>query len=189
MTAVFLLLTMGSVTAAESGKEPDLRCGSYCLYVGLKALDLPVQSFDELEAKLGQPSPAGYSLGQLEEAARGYGVHTLGVQTTVENLQRRPGRFVCIAHLNESHFVNIAAIEERVASIIDPPRRSSVPVDTLRSQWDGTALLISGEPLLAEEDLPRELPWSALLLSIGGAVAVGSAWYMARRFLSKGARQ
>ena len=71
----------------------DLRCGAYCLYVSLKALDLPVEDFAALEAKLGQPSRAGYSMLQLAEAARSYGAYVEGVETNLDALSRRRGRF------------------------------------------------------------------------------------------------
>lgn len=181
-----ILLAAASVAAAQpAGSKVDLRCGSYCLYVGLKALDLPVGSYEDLEERLGQPSPAGYSLGQLDEAARAYGAKTLGVKTGLENLRRRPGRFVCIAHLDKNHFVNVAALDESHAFLVDPPGSSTVPAATLRAVWDGTALLISSEPLLAEEDLPWEFPVRTMVISLLGILAGGSVWCAFRRMRSK----
>jgi ABC-type bacteriocin/lantibiotic exporter with double-glycine peptidase domain len=167
-----------------SATPPDLRCGSYCLYVSLKALDFPLASLSELESKLGQPSAAGYSMGQLAEAAQSCGAETLGVETNFDNLRRRPGPFACIALVDEHHFVNIAGIDDTYAHIIDPPRDYNLPLDTLRSQWDGKALLIAKEPLLAEEDLPRPASrWVGFLA--GGFLLVASAslclkWWRSR---------
>ncbi len=163
---------------APTVSEPpsDLRCGSYCLYVALKALDVEIGSHEELEQRLGQPSGAGYSLGQLKEAAESYGAQTLGVQTSIENLRRRPGRFACIAHVRGNHFLTITDIHGREARIIDPPREYSLPADTLRSQWDGTALLISNVPLIHEEDLPRQSgfwTWAGVVVSLLAVLGVG----------------
>jgi ABC-type bacteriocin/lantibiotic exporter with double-glycine peptidase domain len=141
------------------------------LYVSLKALDFPVASYEALEQRLGPPSEAGYSMGQLAEAAQGLGASTLGVATTVENLRRRPGRFACIALLKDTHFVNIADISDQGVSVVDPPRSSTVPVDTFLTQWDGSALLIAPSPLVAEEDLGRAVPgWLGPVLA--GAIVV-----------------
>ena len=162
---------------------PDLKCGSHCLYVSLKALDFPVGSFAELESKLGQPSAAGYSMGQLSEAAKSYGAEILGVKTTFENLRRRPGRFACIALITKNHFVNFAVVDDRETYVVDPPRDYKIPRDTMRTEWDGKALLISREPLLSEENLPR--PFSRwMLFTVGGLLVIGimSLW-IKRRFV------
>ncbi|MCH7990201.1 MAG: hypothetical protein IID46_13760, partial [Planctomycetes bacterium] len=136
MTESLLLLLLAFLqTNAAQAKSPantvDLKCGGYCLYVSLKALDLPVTSYDELEKRLGQPTRAGYSMAQLEKTAKEYGAQTLGVQTSVDNLLRRPGRFACIALIEGNHFVNLAAVEDGKMSIIDTPRSESIPLDTL----------------------------------------------------------
>lgn len=163
--ACVLLIAAAEPPAAD---ETDLRCGSYCLYVSLKALDVPVESFETLEEQLGEPTVAeGYSLAQLQESAEHFGAHTLGVQTTIEDLRRRPGRFACIAHIRGHHFVNIAEIDEEEALIIDAPREYRLPLDTLRAEWDGTALLISDSPLLPEEELPHPI-WYRVLIAVAG---------------------
>ena len=172
-----VVLTLSLSQAPEQGS--DLRCGSFCLYVSLKALDFSVASFEEVEQRLGPPGGVGYSLGQLDEVAKDYGAYTLGVQTSPENLRRRPGRFACIARLDEAHFVNIAEIEDREAYVVDPPRRDfRLPLDTLRARWDGTALLISPDPLVPEEDLPRDFPLLLVLVLVGGGMlaVVGFTW-------------
>lgn len=180
MHAVLSVLIATSLLQADTS-PPDLRCGSQCLYVSLKALDFPVGSFAELEAKLGQPSAAGYSMGQLKEVAKSYGAEVLGVETTFDNLRRRPGRFACIALISKNHFVNFADVDDHQTYVIDPPRDYKLPLDTLRTQWDGKALLISPEPILAEEDLPRPFPrW---ILFSGGVLVVGVAsFFVKRRF-------
>ena len=161
------------VVSQNPDDDPDLRCGSYCLYVSLKALDFPIPSFDEIEEQLDQPQAIGYSLAEIDEVARGYGAHTLGVITTIENLRRRSGRFACIAQIDEAHFVNIAKIVEGQATLIDPPRSYTIPLWKLRARWDGTALLISPEPLLREEELAGRLPlWAACGVG-GGVLLVG----------------
>ncbi len=177
MTASLALLLIAFAQTKSPAQTVDLRCGGYCLYVSLKGLDFPVANYDELEKKLGQPTKAGYSMAQLEKIAKEYGAQTLGVQTSVENLLLRPGRFACIALIEGNHFVNLAAIEEGTMSIIDAPRSNSVPLVTLSSIWDGKALLISPDPLLAEEDLPMPFPWMTLWMVIGAIAVTTSGWF------------
>src|SRR5260370_38863256 len=145
--AFIFLASAAAMQAKEAPAGPDLKGGSQCLYVALKALDIPVGSFAELESRLGQPSAAGYSMGQLNDIACAYGAETLGVETNFENLRRRPGRFACIALVDKNHFVNLANVDGKRAHVIDPPRDYSIPLDGLGTRWNGKALLISPDPL------------------------------------------
>ncbi len=178
ITIVHCLLAVGQ----PANPPVDASCGSHCLYVSLKALDFDVPPIDQLEARLGPPTAEGYSLARLGEAAQAFGAHTLGVQTNVENLQRRSGRFACIARFPNGHFVNLGGVDEhgRMA-VIDPPRSFAVPIDVIAAQWDGTALLISISPLLPEEDLPRPSdfrPVWAGVYACGGAAL--TLWLVGR---------
>jgi ABC-type bacteriocin/lantibiotic exporter with double-glycine peptidase domain len=180
IAACLMNAQMDEAGRANNNERKNVRCGSYTLYVGLKAIDVPVGPYQEFEAKLGEPSPAGYSLGKLAEVAESYGLRTLGVQTTLENLQRRGGRFVCIAHLNGDHFVNVAGVSDGVVSLIDAPRAYSLPIDTFNSQWSGTALLISRGPLVREEELPRPLDVRWLLAAALAGFALYTGWVFLR---------
>jgi hypothetical protein len=137
----------GAGSAAGSGV--DLRCGSYCLYVALKALDVPVVGdFDAFESSLGGPSPVGLSMEQLAEGARAHGAFALGVETSLGNLRARRGRFVCIALLEkEGHFVCVADVNDDTLLVIDPPGHRDVARDAFEALWKGKALLISNVPL------------------------------------------
>ena len=180
MSGVTILAALILGQAATEPKS-DERCGSYCLYVGLKALDVPVGSLSELEDKLGSPVPGGYSLGQLAEAAESYGLQTLGVQTSTENLRLRERPFICIAHVDDQHFVLLADMDDRHAWVLDPPAQYTLPLDTLRTRWDGNALLIARNPLLREEDLPRPFPWAPVLIFAGAALILALGWLFVRR--------
>jgi ABC-type bacteriocin/lantibiotic exporter with double-glycine peptidase domain len=121
-TAVLLAIVLTAADRTAAPPDENAHCGGHCLYVALRALDVEIGTYDELEGRLGPPGLEGYSLGKLEEVARSYGVQTLGVLTSFENLRRRKGRFACIAHLeNPPHFVNLADVEERGSVfVIDP---------------------------------------------------------------------
>ncbi|MGH7140876.1 MAG: cysteine peptidase family C39 domain-containing protein [Pirellulales bacterium] len=162
MLKLLLIACVAGEADPSGANEVDMRCGAYCLYVSLKALDLPVQSYADVEAKLGAPSATGYSLGQLADVASGYGAATLGVVTTPERLLRRSRPFACIARIGDDHFVNIGGVQKDAAMIVDAPRNYELPLDTLRRQWDGTALLLSTSPLAPEEAL-RGRNWTSVV--------------------------
>lgn len=167
-----------------------MRCGAYCLYVSLKALDFKMPSYQEFESKLGPPGVHGYSMEQLYLAAEEYGASTLGVVTTLENLQRRTGRLACIARLGTDHFVNISRVADGTVRIIDPPGKYDLPVDTLAAQWDGKALLVSTGPLASEESITRA-PILPIVLGVGAlscAVFFGGAFLWRRTHGTVGAR-
>jgi ABC-type bacteriocin/lantibiotic exporter with double-glycine peptidase domain len=182
------IIAMSALLQAGTTRDADERCGLYCLYVALKSLDVAVPTPEELEQRLGPPPASGYSLGELEAVAREYGTHTLGAQTTVENLQRRAERFACIAHVEGNHFVNLIDVSDGAVSVIDPPSEYSIPIDVLRARWDGKALLISNASLVREEDLPRpwRWGWSAVAALVFTGLLLG--WFVVvRRKKSEGA--
>lgn len=151
-----LSLALLAQSNAQKTIPGDLRCGSYCLYLGMKSLNVPIENHAMLEKELGQPSPLGYSMEQLAESARNHGLNAEGFVTSVENLARRPGRFACIALLDRGHFVNIYDIEGGKLFLIDPPSKQVVATDAFKAMWSGKVLLISDQPLLSDDAL---IPW------------------------------
>lgn len=186
-TAVFLAaLAVGQGPSVAAAREVtpsgvDLRCGAYCLYAALGSLDLAPSSFEELEARLGQPTSLGYSLQQLEAAAKDLGAFTLGVETSLGNLLRRPGRFACIALLERSgHFVCVYDADEDHVYLIDPPESRKSARDAFSAVWSGKALLLSDRPI--DLALPYRFPWRiAFWGSIVAAALLGGAEYLRRR--------
>src|SRR5258708_15960345 len=110
---VLMTIVVGiAVHSGDPTEKADVNCGTNCLYLSLRAFDLPPSTIEELQQTLGYPSNIGYSLDQLDAAARHHGANTLAVQTSVENLQIRPRPFPSIAHVNGSHFFNIRHIDD-----------------------------------------------------------------------------
>jgi ABC-type bacteriocin/lantibiotic exporter with double-glycine peptidase domain len=163
----------------------DDACGRNCLFVALDALGVPVETVSELEQWIGAPPVGGYSLAQLQAGAEQCGLFTLGVQTTLENLARRPRPFACIAHDRAGHFVLVTDVlpNLRGVRIIDPPHAAQlIQRETFEARWSGQALLISTEPLLSESELPRPVPW--FWLGVGLmilAAAAGAMWWRRRQ--------
>lgn len=145
MSASFIALVL---LAQSDIPAADLRCGSYCLFLGLKSLNLPVGNYEEFEARLGQPTRLGYSMQQLSDGAALFGAHTLAVDTSLSNLQRRRGRFACIALLEQpSHYVCIYDLDDKFVYIANPPKKSRIERDAFTNVWGGRALLLSDRPL------------------------------------------
>jgi len=154
----------------------DVRCGSYCLYVALKALDLGPGTYEELEEALGPPSDDGYSMLQLQEQAERFGAETLAVKTTLENLRKRERPLGCIAYLDErSHYVLIGDIEDNTVFVVDPPRSYELPAATLSALWSGEALLLSHKPLAPEEALSgRGVAFPLIVIAVISVIAIAA---------------
>ena len=89
-----LVLIVASVVAGQAGQSqgPSSKCGSYCLYVALRALDLIAEPYSTFEKRL-PPAPVdGYSFYDLEEIAHRFGAHTLALEADLETLGRLRGR-------------------------------------------------------------------------------------------------
>ena len=184
-----LPLLLCGAAAAPAGDLEKLRpeCGFYCLAVGLRTFEIDGAGAKELRARLGDPGREGYSLAELRKAADDLGVETLPVATTLDNLKARSDagdRFAAVAHVDGNHFVLISGFEpDGRVKLIDPPGSYAQPPETFDARWDGTALLLSPDPLTPEADLGG-FPWLAALLAAGGAacaLAVGGLWYRGRR--------
>lgn len=160
---------------SHRGSQKDLLCGVRCLYSGLVALDLKPGDYSEFMQRCGDADTRGYSLGRLEEIARSHGASTLAVNTTLDHLAMREQPFVCIAHVDENHYVNIGDVDANQVWVIDPPRDGMISTAVFAKRWDGYALLLSRTPLEPEESLRRPWPWKWMMA--GGAAAFGlSLW-------------
>jgi hypothetical protein len=142
-------------TAEKKIGGVNLKCGAYCLYVGLRSLDVPVGTYEELEKTLGPPGNHGYSMEDLAGTARKLGAYADGVETSLDRLSYRKGRFACIALVERGHFVILYDYDrdKGVVHIIDPPEKREIQADAFRDIWTKKALLVSDKPLEAEESI------------------------------------
>lgn len=180
--AMVLMTIAANPETDASERVIDPRCGSNCLYLALQLLDCKLESLKQLEDVLGAPSPKGFTLAQLADAARRFNVETLGVETSFQNLTRRTERFACIAHVDGGHFVLFHDVSAGKVTVVDPPRIYEMPSDTMRTRWKGTALLLANRPLTREEKLNPNRRWIAIAACAG--LAVGVLWFMRRRTLT-----
>jgi len=116
-------------------------------------------TYEALEQKLGEPSPKGYSMLQLDQAAQSYGAETLAVETTLDNLAWRPERFACLTLINDRHYVLIYKIEDNQVFVCDAPSLNELPRETFESVWNRKALLIGPQAFSSEEAVASRRAW------------------------------
>lgn len=166
--------------------QTDVRCGSLCLYVALQALGIGPATHQGLEDHLGLPGPHGYSLLQLESAAKWAGARTIAVETSLENLQFRDKPFTCLTIIDKKHFILMTGVDDSRLSIIDPPRSYELSRDAFRAVWSGKALLIGKSALASEESIKwRRLLREALPIALGSGLAIAIALLAIRRLRRK----
>ncbi|HWE39097.1 MAG TPA: DUF1573 domain-containing protein [Isosphaeraceae bacterium] len=184
MLSLLFVVAMGQVPAEPGSKTADLRCGSYSLYIALKAIDRAPPTFEDLEKTLGSPGPGGYSMKQLEDGAKQRGAQTIAVETTLDNLRWRREPFACITLINDNHFVVFYNIDDQYVYYINAPHEVKLPIDTFRPVWSRQCLLIGPEPFAPEESIRR--PWSRAWI-LGGVLGIAfvvifiALWFAARR--------
>lgn len=178
MKAVLAIAIAVMLTArcqAQSQGEADLLCGVECLYVGLLVLEIDPGTFSTFVEKCGDVDARGFSLGRLDEIAKEHQANTLLVSTSLENLSRREKPFVCIAHVDQNHYVVIGDADRNGVWIVDPPHEGPVSREVFANRWDGKALLLSRSPLAPEESL-NGWPWLRIAIAVGAFLVLWTGW-------------
>lgn len=149
----FTLLLLGLhlqtwACAQQSSTPADLKCGAYCLFVALNSLDLSVGDFEKLDKTMGIPTSLGYSMEQMCDAASKMNAFPLAVNTSLNMLTQRKGRFACIALLEKTgHYVCIYDIDDDDVFLVDPPEKRIIPRDVFVNLWNGKAIIVSNKPI------------------------------------------
>ena len=188
--AVTAGVAAGPPRAAAGPPRSGVECGTYCLHVAQKGLGGDA-SLATVRRATGEPTAAGYSIGQLRDAAVRLGLHARPVRTSLSRLRRRRDRgerFACIAHTDATggehgdrggHFLLVTGRDaDGLVRVIDPPRSLSVEPAVLNARWEGFALLVSARPLVAEAQLRGgggdRLPVASAVALAGLAVILGA---------------
>jgi hypothetical protein len=190
MSGFFVSAMAALIIGQPSSSAPigriDPRCGSKCVFVGLRALDMGPARLAEIEHTLGAPGPLGYSVLQLSQVAEAAGAHTVAVKTSLDNLSQRSRTesFVCLTIMSGSHFVLLYDIDQSNIWLIDPPRKLVLPRETFINKWSKEALLISRQPLAREESIGSSVVWwrrSLATLGVLLSIAVVTVTALRRR--------
>ena len=188
-TMVLALTLAGQVDDAGKPKPEDVYCGSYSLFIALRALGIGPETHERLELELGKPAPEGYSMLQLDEMARGFGAKTIAVTTNLDNLAWRPERFACLTVINGHHYVLLYKVEDGKVFVCDAPRIYDLPRETFESVWSRQALLIGPRDFLPEEVIGARRAWfrrGRIALTIMGVVTIALViWRMGRALLRR----
>lgn len=186
---LLIIAAICQVPPAGRPRDENVYCGSYSLFTALKALGAAPATFDELDEALGKPTAAGYSMAQLEAAARRQGLQTLAVETSLDNLRWRDERFACLTIINEHHFVLLYKLTDRTAYVCDPPRVYDVPRELFESAWSRQALLIGPTAFVSEETVASRRAWARRLevlgLSAAFLIVIASAGVVVRLVLRR----
>jgi hypothetical protein len=149
LVPLLALVAVGQSQPARAGSGEGRLCGPRCVYVAAIALGLETGSFDSFIETMGPGDQAGYSLAQLDEAARLIGLKTLPVRADVTFLDRVRRPFACVA-LTDKHFVLIQEINsgDDTLTIVDPPDQARIPIDTFRLSYSGNMLILSSSDVV-----------------------------------------
>ena len=89
LAVLCVILNLPVTFSLQKSTTGDPRCGVDSLYVALLALGKAPSRLEEVESLLGPSPEDGYSLSQLNTAARSLGLQTILVETSLDNLAER----------------------------------------------------------------------------------------------------
>jgi hypothetical protein len=180
LTVIFTLVFVGQpAKESRDAGAINARCGGYCLYVALRAVGVPLGGYEQLEQRIGAPGPDGYSLAELSDGARSFGLDCYGERTSLDRLARWPGNFTCIGLMKghvKYHYVLIFDIDKTSVCYIDYPHSYRTSRDVFVHNWTGNALIIGKPPLArppAIGGITLAAALTSLLIVLGGAMLAG----------------
>lgn len=165
------LALLAALPSGGSAAPPDCGLRSLCLLLRLEGADARVA---DLQAALPEPSPQGYSLLELREAAAACGIDLAGVRLVDGPEAIRRAALVHLRQERADHFVVVRPLADGSGrfQVIDPDRPPAVlSAAKLRQspEWTGFAL-IRGRSIR-----PRHVVagLAAILAPIGASCWVG----------------
>jgi hypothetical protein len=163
--------TKGDVVDGTHQDSSVYDCGTIALYQFLQLEGAKV-SLDEIEKHLPTPPPNGFSLMELRDVSRRFGMELIGVQLQVTDKAPRRSALLLLNEGRHGHYVVIRPVGHtgRLVQLLDfdkPP----VVMDAARlykaKAWTGIALIRSSHSWI--EGLVYVVP---LLSLVGGAVYI-----------------
>lgn len=148
-------------------KVSETECGVIAAFIAVKTLSSDKLSYTEFLASCGRSGVLGYTLDQLEIAIKRQSLHTLGLETSVEQLRDRAKRqkFLAIVRLDGNHFVLVTSLRGSSIEFVDFPKSSGMREADFVSRWtDKKALLI------ATDEIPLSYSSRFGFVWVGGAI-------------------
>ena len=150
----------------------DLTYPYNCATMAMKAIvsHLDVNPSDAELAALIPASDNRSTLYDLMNFAQGLGLSAVAVQTRVESLVELAGQQVILHLPSNDHFVVLSHVDDRYVWLIDLTKKNfyyRLPIDKFRTEWSGTALLVSQH--LSALPADATIMDSSLMQSIRGA--------------------
>ena len=152
LCSVLPILISGWTRAADGEKGSGEYCGLYCVYGALQSIGKEVP-FETLLHPRYMSSWGGSSIGELRQAVIDAGAYAVAL-TGLGAEGLRSARHPMILHVASdgqlkryNHWVVFCGMEDGKARLLDAPNPMQlVPLSDILARWDGTALVVSGEP-------------------------------------------
>ena len=167
----------------ESTKiSPDPDCGAKCLYVILLEQGAAPGSYKAFAKELGPASKEGYSMLQLQNAARSRGLFAESCHLEPEDLSLLGKDPAAILHMNPGHFVICSNFSNGQLVIYDAATGMfSIESPRLLEKWTGNTLLVSKNEIMLPASPPK--PAFRWWWIASGVILVGCAASLLMRFM------
>ncbi len=141
----------------ESTKNsPDPDCGAKCLYVILLEQGVAPGSYRTFAKELGPASKEGYSMLQLQNAARSRGLFAESCHLEPEDLSLLGKDPAAILHMNPGHFVICSNFSNGQLVIYDAATgMMSTESPRFLEKWTGNTLLVSKNEIKLPSRTPK----------------------------------
>ncbi len=161
---MFCLVSSSAWAQGGSGeqKDPGPYCGLYCVYGALQAIGRNVP-FEAILRPRYVSSRQGSTINELEHAVVDSGAHAVGLEG-LGGETLRTARHAMILHMatdgqlkQYDHWVLYCGMENGNARFLDLPNAMEiVPLSDVLARWNGTALVVSDQPVGVGSIVSRE---------------------------------
>lgn len=178
MVAVYCLVPSRTTYGSEKEGmwyEPGPHCGMYCVYAAAKYLGKDIRFVDLVTPEY-ISSARGSSLANLRKAAEDNGLYAVPLGKLSSRVLRNCP-YPVILHVKPdrqprdyTHYELLLTARGGQAMLLDPPEPvRQVPLHRLAPRWDGSAVIISAEPIKLRGILAPERRWLAMWMTVAVA--------------------